>query len=109
MSAKHKKTKTRSNIRKQTVSRRSYDKLFESDGEYFLKLVVFVLLGTFWLKFSQPVSWLGVPVHAVPVGLILGLILVGRFERMQQDRKIWYAVLVIVGIISFFVPAGIVI
>lgn len=81
----------------------------ETDGEYFLKLVLFVLLGTFWLKFSQPLVWGGLTIAAVPVGLFLGLIFVSYFEKFQTDRKIWYAVLIVVGIISYFEPAGILI
>jgi len=109
MSNKHKKMQPRTNARNRAVNRRGYERLFESDGEYLLKLVVFVLLGTFWIKFNQPISWMGIPFHAVPIGLAFGLILVRKFEKIQEDRKIWYAVLVIVGIISYFVPAGIVI
>lgn len=106
---KNKKTRSRTYARNRAVSRRGYERIFESDGEYFLKLAVFVLLGTFWLKFSQPILWLDMPIRALPVGLVLGLILVGRFEKIQADRKIWYAVLIVVGIISLFEPAGIVI
>lgn len=84
------------------------ERLFESDGTYFLKLVVFVLLGTLWLKFQQPVSWMGLPFYGVPVGLLIGLLLVRQFEKHQSDRKIWYAILLVVTIICYFVPAGIV-
>lgn len=83
--------------------------MFESDGEYLLKLIVCVLLGSFWIKFSDPISWQGMNFFAIPVGLVLGLILVSQFEKFQSDRKIWYAVIIIVGVISYFVPAGIVI
>ena len=38
---------------------KDYVSVFESDGTYFLKLVVVVLLGTFWIKFSEPFSWMG--------------------------------------------------
>jgi hypothetical protein len=86
-----------------------HEKLYESDSTYFLKLVVCALLGTFWLKFAQPVEWLGVPFGGIPVGLFIGLILVRYFEKFQSDRKIWYAILLVVTIISHFVPAGIVI
>lgn len=106
---KQKRPRTYARNRAVAISRRGYERVFESDGTYFLKLVVFVLLGTFWLKFASPVSWLGVPLSGVPIGLLLGLLLVSRFEQYQADRKIWYAILVIVAIISYFVPAGIVI
>lgn len=109
--AKTKQTRSRTYARNRTasVSRTGREKIFESDGTYFLKLVVFVLLGTFWLKFGQPIVWLGLPVNGIPVGLLVGLLLVSRFEKYQADRKIWYAILLVVGIISYFVPAGIVI
>lgn len=106
---KQKRPRTYARNRAANVSRRGYEKVFESDGTYFLKLVVFVLLGTLWFKFSQPVSWLGVPLGGIPIGFLVGLLLVNRFEKYQSDRKIWYATLVVVTIICYFVPAGIVI
>lgn len=81
----------------------------EPDSTYLLKLVVYVLLGTLWLKLAQPIVWLGLPVGGIPFGLMLGLVLVRWFEKYQTDRKIWYAILVVVTIIGYFVPAGIVI
>jgi NhaP-type Na+/H+ or K+/H+ antiporter len=95
--------------RTKAVTARTTERMFETDGTYFLKLVVFVLLGTLWLKFQDPVTWLGIPLTAIPVGLLLGLVLVRHFEKMQSDRKIWYAILLVVTIICYFVPAGIVI
>ena len=103
-------TKTKKKIKRslpQTTSVR--EKVFESDSTYLLKLVVFVLLGTLWLKFQDQVSWMGFPIHGIPVGLLLGLLLVHQFEKHQSDRKIWYAILIVVTIICYFVPAGIVI
>lgn len=88
------------------VSRR--ERVFESDGTYLLKLVAFVLLGTLWLKFHTVVTWMGIPLTGVPVGLLIGLLLVNRFEKYQEDRKIWYAILIVVTIICYFAPAGIV-
>lgn len=49
------------------------------------------------------------PVGGIPLGMLIGLVLVNRFEKYQSDRKIWYAILVVVTIICYFVPAGIVI
>lgn len=92
-----------------STSRRGYERAFESDGTYLLKLVSFVLLGTLWLKFQQPIIWLDMPLTGIPVGLLIGLLLVNKFEKYQEDRKIWYAILIIVTIICYFVPAGIVI
>lgn len=92
-----------------SVSRRSYEMIRESDSTYLLKLVIYVILATLWIKFNQPISWVGYHFTAFPLGLIVGLILVRSIEKLQEDRKIWYAVIIIVGIISYFVPAGIII
>lgn len=81
----------------------------EPDSTYFLKLVLIVILGTLWLKFSQPLVLGDIPLNGVPVGLIVGLMGIRLLEKNAVDRKIWYAVLIIIGVISYFVPAGIVI
>ncbi len=109
MASQNKKKRPRTYARNRAFSRKGYEKVFESDGEYLLKLILYVLLGSFWLKFSQPFAWLGLHFNALPVGLVLGLIIISRFEKFQSNRKIWYAVIIVVGIISYFVPAGIVI
>lgn len=88
---------------------RFHERVFESDSTYFLKLVVIVLLGTLWLKFAEPFMLGGFQFTAIPLGIILGFLIVRAFEHHQEDRKIWYAVLLVVGVISYFVPAGIVI
>ena len=106
MVKKKQTTQKRTSTQSIAISRR--ERVFESDGTYLLKLVAFVLLGTFWLKFHMPVSWMGIPMTGVPVGLLIGLLLVNRFEKYQEDRKIWYAILIVVTIICYFVPAGIV-
>jgi 4-hydroxybenzoate polyprenyltransferase len=89
--------------------RRISERVAEADGVYFLKLVVVVLLATMWLKFTAPLSWHGIPLAAFPLGALVALIGIKLLEKDQYDRKIWFAVLVIVMIISYFVPAGIVI
>lgn len=104
------KNRERTYARNRTaVSRRGYEKVMETDSTYFLKLVIFTLLGTLWLKFSAPLDVAGITVNALPLGLLLGLLLVKPIEKYQFNRKIWYAVLLLVGIVSYFVPAGIII
>ena len=85
------------------------ERIFETDSSYFLKLVVFILLGTFWLKFGQPIIIAGLSLQAIPVGMLVGLLLIRQFEKYQADRKIWYAILLVVTIICYFVPAGVLI
>ena len=95
-------TKTNKRVKRSTSNVNA-----ESDGIYFLKLVCVVLLGTFWLKFAAPISVGDVPIAGIPIGLIFGLWLVSHYEHFQTDRKIWYAILIIITILSYFVPAGI--
>lgn len=92
-----------------TTQKRFHERVFESDSTYFLKLVVVVLLGTLWLKFSDPINWMGFIFGALPLGILIGFLIVRAFEHHQEDRKIWYAVLLVVGVISYFVPAGIIV
>src|SRR5688500_8435275 len=94
---------------KAAASSKAYERVFETDGTYFLKLVVFVLLGAFCLKFGTPVTWLGIFLPGIPIGMLLGLILVRQFEKIQSVLKIWYAVLLVVTVVSYFYPTGVVI
>jgi hypothetical protein len=102
------KSKQRTYARNRTLSRKGHLIQTESDGQYLLKLVLIILLGTVWLKFSQPFSVGPLPVAAIPVGMLFGLLIISRVERQQVDRKIWYAILLVITVISYFAPAGIV-
>lgn len=80
----------------------------ESDSVYFLKLVLYILAGSFWLRFNEPIQigdWI---IGAVPVGLVIGL-LFAHHDHFQLDRKVEYAVLLIATILSFFLPTGIIV
>lgn len=103
------RNKQRTYARNRIFSRAGHEKIYESDGRYLLKLVLIILLGTVWLKFAHPLQIGGLVVAGLPVGMLFGLVLVSRMERYQFDRKIWYAILIIVTILSYFLPAGIVI
>ncbi len=80
----------------------------EPDSEYFLKLVLYVVLGSLWLKFSSPVTIGAFEFNGLPIGFVLGLMF-ATHDHFQVDRKIEYALLIIVAILTYFVPAGIVI
>lgn len=73
----------------------------ELDGVYVLKLLLYVLLGTMWLKVSNGDS---VSV-GLPIGFIVGLIFTSH-EHFQIDRKIEYAVLLIAMLFGYFAPYG---
>lgn len=72
-----------------------------SDSAYFLKLIVFVILGSLWVKATDGQSW-QIP---IPVGFIIGLLLASH-EHFRIDRKIEYAVLLISMFVGFWLPIG---
>jgi hypothetical protein len=69
---------------------------------YFLKLVLFLVLGSMWLKVSDGQTW-QIP---IPVGFILGMAL-AMHDHFQIDRKIEYAILLVAMFIGFWAPIGI--
>jgi hypothetical protein len=71
------------------------------DGVFVLKLLLYLLLGSLWLKLSNGSS---VSV-GIPVGLIVGLIFTSH-EHFQIDRKIEYAVLLAAMLFGYFAPYG---
>lgn len=108
MARKAKKTNTKKKPIKKTARQARKTSVESRDSIYFLKLVAYLMLGTVWLKFSSPIVVAGVPLVGIPVGLFIGLFLASR-EKLQIDRKIEYAVIVVMTVISAFLPAGIVI
>lgn len=90
-------------------TRRGRERIMEPDSVFFLKLVVCVVLGAFWLRLKDPVEIGSVVIGAVPVGLIVALLLVLKIEKYQFNRKIWYSVLVLVAILTSFTPVGVII
>lgn len=74
----------------------------ELDGVYILKIVLFVILGSIWLKITKDGSDLNVP---IPVGLIIGLLFTTH-EYFRVDRKIEYAVLACAALFGYLAPYG---
>ncbi len=73
----------------------------ELDGVFLLKLVLYVLLGSMWLKISHG-DMVRLP---IPIGLAMGLVFTSH-EHFQIDRKIEYAVLLIAMLIGYLAPYG---
>lgn len=107
-SAPKPKTRSRNYARNRVFSRRGNEVITESDGLYLIKLMLVILLGSFWLKFGHPIMVGNLFLNGIPLGLIVGLFLVSKYEQFQFNRKIWYALLIITAIISYFLPSGIV-
>ena len=76
--------------------------LRESDSAFFLKLVLYLILGALWIKLSDGQTF-QVP---FPIGFIVGLLFTAH-EHFQIDRKIEYAVLLVAMFIGFWLPIGI--
>lgn len=72
------------------------------EGIYFLKLTMYLLLGSLWIKITSGTE-LQIP---VPIGLLVGLAFV-KHEHFQIDRKIDYAILLIAALIGFWLPFGV--
>ncbi|MCL1876542.1 hypothetical protein FWF74_00650 [Candidatus Saccharibacteria bacterium] len=72
-------------------------------AHFFLKFVIFLILGMTWLRLGAPVFGLA----AAPIGLMIGLI-VALFERFRIGRGIEIAILVVAAVASYFFDVGIV-
>lgn len=72
-----------------------------TDGTYLLKLVLYLLVGSIWLKLQ---FGSGVQI-GLPIGLALGMFIAAR-DRTKADRKIEYAVLIVAGLIGYLAPYG---
>lgn len=82
--------------KKQTVQK-------EPDSVYFLKLVIYLIVGAQWLRIENLDSGWSIP---VPVGFLIGLCFASH-DHFQIDRKIEYALLLISTFIAFWLPIGI--
>ncbi len=71
------------------------------DGVFALKIALYVILGTLWLKLSNDQT-----IFPIPIGLIIGMVLASH-EHFKLDRKIDYAVLLIAALVGFWAPFGI--
>lgn len=72
----------------------------ESDSVYFLKILLFFILGSIWLVIS------GISLPPLPIGLIIGVVFASH-DHFQIDRKIEYAILLAASIVSYIAPIGI--
>ena len=63
----------------------------EYDSVYFLKILLYLIVGSIWINHNGQ--------QIFPVGLILGILMV-QHERLQLDRKIEYAVLLVAAILG---------
>lgn len=79
----------------------------ETDSAFLLKVVMYIILASIWLKFDTPIDLGFTGLYGIPVGLFIGLIVASQ-DKFQIDRKIEYVLLIVMTIVTYFVPAGIV-
>lgn len=89
-----KKSKQKTKTKKRTSA--------EQDSTYFLKLVLYMMAGSLWIKVTNDnaVQW------PIPIGLIVGLLFI-QHEHFKIDRKIEYAILLLAMFVGFWLPIGI--
>ncbi len=78
----------------------------EPDSVYFLKILLFFIIGSLWLRHTGKELLPGI--DSFPIGLVIGLIF-ARHEHFKIDRKIEYAILLAASVLSFVAPIGIVV
>lgn len=77
----------------------------EPNSVYFLKILLFFILGTLWIRILN--VHVGPFAHfSLPVGLFVGLLFASH-EHFMIDSKIEFAVLIVATFISFYLPVGI--
>ncbi len=90
--------------RRKSSSKRSKTIAAEPDSAYFLKLVMYLIVGSQWLRSESVPDW-RVP---IPLGLIIGLLFASH-DHFAIDRKIEFAVLLVATFIAFWLPMGVII
>lgn len=73
----------------------------ELDSVYVLKLVLYLVLGSQWLRVISASG----SEYPIPVGALIGLLFVAH-DHFKIDRKIEYAVLMIAMFVGFWLPMG---
>lgn len=73
----------------------------DKDSAYVLKLVLYLIIGSQWLRISRGSQW-QVP---IPYGAIVALFFAGH-EHFKIDRKIEYAVIILAMFVGFWIPPG---
>lgn len=100
-----KRNKQRTYARNRIFSRTGREKLYESDGVYFHEACSGCGARDFVAEVSISYIFGRIALFWDP-DRMFGLVIVNRFEKYQFNRKIWYAILILVTIVSFFLPAG---
>ncbi|MES2970811.1 MAG: hypothetical protein V4702_00640 [Patescibacteria group bacterium] len=74
----------------------------ELDGVYVLKIVMYLIVGSQWVRFVDPGLTKQIP---IPLGLIVGIIFAAH-DHFKIDRKIEYAIIIIASFVGFWSQTG---
>lgn len=74
----------------------------ETDGAFFLKIVLYLIIGSQWVYLTDPAATKQIP---LPVGLFIGAMF-AMHDHFQIDRKIEFAILLIACFIGFWAQIG---
>jgi hypothetical protein len=75
----------------------------EADSSYFMKLVLYLIIGAQWVRLTLSNGHTQVP---IPLGLFIGIAFAAH-EHFRIDRKIEFAILLIAMFIGFYAQIGI--
>lgn len=89
-------------------SRKGRERLYEKDGAFFAKLVLFVVLSALWIRLQHPLAIGPLLIEAMPLGLVVGLLIMLKIEKYQFNRKIWYVTMLLMAILTSFTPVAII-
>lgn len=74
----------------------------ELDSVYLLKLVLYLIVGAQWIRFTNTAGTSQIP---IPVGFIIGMLFAAH-DHFQIDRKIEFAVLLVAMFVGFWSQVG---
>lgn len=96
---------TKKSVKQTTKSRSSLrpKQPIETDGAFFLKIVLYLVIGSQWIWLVDSTQVRQIP---LPIGLLLG-VLFASHDKFQIDRKLEYAIVLIAAFIGFWAHVGI--
>ncbi|MBP6880221.1 hypothetical protein KBC31_01170 [Candidatus Saccharibacteria bacterium] len=74
----------------------------ESTSIYFLKILLFFIIGTIWIRPREGTILL---LPGIPIGLLVGFVF-ATHDHFQIDRKVELAILLGASVLSFVAPIG---
>jgi ABC-type transport system involved in cytochrome bd biosynthesis fused ATPase/permease subunit len=92
------KSKTNSRSKKQAKKAQ-----VETDSAYFLKLVMYLILSSVWIRVTMEGGTKEMP---LPIGAIIALIFASH-DHFKMDRKIEFALILVGMFVAFWLPVGI--